>query len=172
MLSEDIVREVVLSVLGRTQQYFQDEIGVALTEVGQESGTVDLLELRCLTAIVALGGEINLLIAFSFDSCLTDPVYTSLTADIDVPDDEQDLYRCEAVAELVNTIIGNCTADFQRPDQRISLSPPVVIQDAKRIQRSRNSVFNRLRLQSRLGNLDINFVGPVELFDKRLNYVK
>ncbi len=99
MLSEKIVREVVLSVLRRTQQYFQDEIGVTLTEVGQESGNIDLLELRCLTAIVALGGEINLLIAFSFDSGLTDPVYTSLTTDIDVPDDEQDIYRCEAVAE-------------------------------------------------------------------------
>jgi len=172
MPSRKLIAEVVASILARTRRHFEEEFGIGVTDVSQDRGNIEMLEIHDLTAIVGVGGPVNLLIAFSFEQRLVDALYARMTADIEVPPGEEDLYRGSAAAEIVNTIIGNCTADFQEREHGISLTPPVILEKAKHIRRMKNAVFMSRSLDTEFGRVDINLVGPTELFDGSLNYVK
>lgn len=171
MPEKQLIRKVVAALLARTCSYLAEEFGVEVSEVSRDRGDIELLAIYDLTAIVGVGGPVNLLVAFSFERKLADVLYERMTEGIEVESGEEDLYRGSVVAEIVNTVIGNCTADFQQAGQSISLTPPVVLDQAKRIQRMKNATFISRTVHTDFGCLDINLVGPTELFDDKLDYV-
>lgn len=171
MPEKQLIRDVVTATLARTRSYLAEEFGIDVRRISRDSGNIELLAIHDLTAIVGVGGPVNLLVAFSFERELANVLYQRMTEGMDVAPGEEDLYRGSVVAEIVNTVIGNCTADFQQADQRISLTPPVVLDQAKRIQRMKNATFISRTVHTDFGCLDINLVGPTELFDDKLDYV-
>lgn len=166
------VDAVVASTLERTRSYFEEEFGILVADISQDSGDVATLDIHGLTAIVGVGGPVSLLVAFSFEQRLMDVLYERMTNGMEVPGCEEDAYRSSVAGEIINTIIGNCTADLQQSDEAISLTPPMVVDSIKHIHRMNNAVFISRTLNSDFGCVDINLVGPGELFDKSLNYVK
>jgi CheY-specific phosphatase CheX len=171
MPEKQLIRKVVTATLERTRSYLAEEFGIEVNEITRDRGDIEMLAIHDMTAIVGVGGPVNLLVAFSFERRLADVLYERMTDGIDVEPGEEDLYRGSVVAEIVNTVIGNCTADFQQSDQRISLTPPVVLDQTKRIQRMKNATFISRTVHTDFGCLDINLVGPTELFDDKLDYV-
>ncbi|MGE5503068.1 MAG: chemotaxis protein CheX [Actinomycetota bacterium] len=165
-----IIPTVLDSVLERARSVLESEAGV--TVLGAEAIHCDArkLQLHDLTAIAGLGGPISLLIAFSFERSLLDTIFARVAADIEVPEQEADLYVRDAAAETVNTILGLCTADFQNMEKSIALSPPVIVEDARCIHRPKNAVFASMRVRTSAGSLGVGIVGPRELFDEWLNY--
>ena len=168
--NKTIIPRVMASILGQTREVLAAE--AVITVEGAETFDCDVrrLQLHDMTVIAGLGGPISLLIAFSFERSLIESIFERVTADIEVPGDETDLYRREAVAEIVNTILGLCTADLQNIEESIALSPPVILEDARCIHRPKNAVFASMRIRTEKGIVSVSFVGPRELFDDQLNY--
>jgi len=167
------VMQVMQSVITRTRDYFDEEFGIGLIESDGGCGDVDSLTLHDMTAIIGMGGAVNLLIAFSFDKGLINALYEQMTADFDVQADEVQMFHKAAAGEVVNTVLGHCTVDFQEMDGRvISLTPPVIIDKVKHIHRMKDAMFYTQTLSTKLGRMDINLVGPRELFNTNLEYVK
>jgi CheY-specific phosphatase CheX len=153
------------SVITRTRAYFDGEFGISLIESDSGSGDLGSLTLLDMTAIIGMGGEVNLLIAFSFDEGLINALYERMTADFEVLADEVGIFREAAAGEVVNTVLGHCTVDFQGVNrQAISLTPPVIIDKVKHIYRMKNAMFYTQKLNTEFGCMDINLVGPRELF--------
>ncbi len=76
------VHQVMQSALARTRSYFESEFGISETVVETGAGDVNSLTLLDMTAIIGMGGQINLLIAFSFQSSLIDALYQRMTSDL------------------------------------------------------------------------------------------
>lgn len=165
------IAQVVAAALSRTCSYFEEEFGITVDEVSKDRGSVEMLEIHGLTAIIGLGGVVSLLVAYSFEQGLVDALYERMTDGLDVPPDEKEMYRRTVAADVVNTVIGNCTADLQQ-DSVISLTPPIILDSVKHIHRMKNAVFISRSLKTQFGCVDINLVGPSELFDSSLNYLK
>jgi CheY-specific phosphatase CheX len=167
------VHQVMQSALARTRSYFESEFGISETVVETGAGDVNSLTLLDMTAIIGMGGQINLLIAFSFQSSLIDALYQRMTSDLDVQPDKIEMYREAAAGDVVNTVLGHCTIDLQKLDQQgISMTPPVILDQVKTIQRMKNSMFHTQSLSTALGRMNISLVGPRELFDTDLEYAK
>ncbi len=167
------VAQVMQSVINRTRTYFAEEFGISLIESDSSDGNLDSLTLLDMTAIIGMGGAVNLLIAFSFDDGQINALYERMTADFEVKADEVSVFREAAAGEVVNTILGRCTVDFQGLDGRvISLTPPIIIERVKHIHRMKNAMFHTQTLNTEYGRMDINLVGPRELFNTKLEYVK
>lgn len=168
--NKTIIPRVMASILGQTREVLAAEAVIAVDGAETFDCDVTKLQLHDMTVIAGLGGPISLLIAFSFESSLVDALFSRVTADIEVPSGEEDLYRRETAAEIVNTILGLCTSDFQNIEESIALSPPVIIEDARCIHRPKNAVFANMRIRTERGIVSVSFVGPRELFDDHLNY--
>jgi len=169
----DEVEQVMQSAIARTRSYFDNEFRVSVDEVQSGAGDLDSLTLLDMTAIIGMGGRVNLLIAFSFDEGLINTLYQRMTDDLDVQPSEVQMYREATAGEVVNTILGNCTIDLQKLDQQvISMTPPIVLDHTKTIRRMRNSMFYTQGLHTAFGSMTISLVGPRELFETNLDYAK
>jgi CheY-specific phosphatase CheX len=162
--------EVMAVIERRTNFYTATQLKLAVRDVTRQMSFVDKVRLRDLTAMVALGPDIDLYIAYSFDSKLIAKVTEIATRDLGVTVEEQNLYRDDSASEMVNIIVGNSTADLAVCGQALRLSPPVVIQGAKCLHPHADAAYATLTFRFEDGNLDVIFVGPRPLFDDQLNF--
>ncbi|BAE50750.1 response regulator [Paramagnetospirillum magneticum] len=159
------------AVLTRTRDYFQEEIGLKVSRAKPRTGNVDALQLRDVTAVVCTDGPVKLLIAFSFQRVLLEHLREVMTADLNVLPSERELFLRETAGETVNFILGHATADLAEGGNVIRLSPPSVLDEEKNILRPKKAIFTTIEMTTSHGTLDINFIGPSELFDRRLNFI-
>ena len=172
-LSIDDLKFVMQSAIARTHSYFENEYGISVSELDPDEASQDSLMLFETTAIIGLGGRINVLIAFSFQTCLINTLYERMTEGFAVEPGEVDAYREAAAGEVVNTILGNCTIDLQKLDrQAISLTPPVILNEVKTIRRIKGSVFHKRSLTTAWGSMTVCLIGPKERFRPNLEYSK
>jgi len=157
------------AVLTRTRDYLQEEIGLKVSRAKPRTGNVDALQLRDITTVVCTDGPIKLLIAFSFQRPLLEHVREVVTAALDLRPEERELFLRETAAETVNFILGHATADLAEEGNEMRLSPPTVLDEEKNILRPKKAIFTSIEMATSHGILDINFIGPSELFDIRLN---
>lgn len=165
------VKTLVTVVRRWTRGFLQTEMGLSIHDEAVRLDRVQRIDLQDLTSIVGVGGPVNMFIAFSFDTPLVDHVTTAMTEGLDVEDMDPADLRQDAAGEVINTIIGNSTSDFQGRGETISLSPPVTLDGAKSVFRSKNAVFCTVRLKTDHGALDLDFIGPRDYFDEHLNYL-
>lgn len=167
------VAQIMQSIITRTRAYFEGEFAISVAEINGSGGHWDELILLDMTAIVGMGGAINLLVAFSFQQGLITAMYERMTEGLDILPDDVDMYREAAAGEVVNTILGHCTLDLQKLDRRgIVMTPPVILDRVNTIRRMKGAMIYIQRLDTALGCMTISLVGPRELFNTNLEYVK
>ena len=167
------VMQIMQSVITRTRAHFESEFGICLAETNCNAGRLDTLTLLDMTAIIGMGGAVNLLIAFSFQEGLINAMYERMTNGLGIQPDEVDMYREAAAGEVVNTILGHCTIDLQDLDRRgIAMTPPVILDRVKTIRRMKEAMFYTQSLDTALGCMTISLVGPRGLFNTKLEYVE
>jgi len=159
---------VMQSMITKTQDYFETEHQTCFTDVDLGIVGVDAPALLDMTAIVGLGGKIDLRAVFSFQTSLVNAVYTWMTVGFQDRPEEVERHRQAAIGELVNTILGHCTLDFGHLDsQGISLTPPVILDPDNVFPEMNPAVFSRHCLNSMYGRLNISLVGSQEVFPKK-----
>lgn len=164
------VTEVMNIIERRTISFAAEELGLTARPGQRRLQDIKQLELRDLTALVAVGPRVDLYIAYSFTAKLIKEITERFTADLNLPLEDMPKYVHESACEMVNIIVGNSTAELAERGKSLHLSPPVVLVGAKQIHRHNDAVFATVTLDFDQGELDIAFVGPQHLFDTNLNY--
>lgn len=170
-LLEHDIAPVLKTVERRAIAFFHDQLDLVAEKIGHSIHREDQFTLREMTAIVGVGSSQGLYIAFSYDLPLVKAMTRKYTAELTIAPEEEDLYMRETALDVVNVIIGNCTADLARQREVIALSPPVLALGARTMQGRPKSAVAVMALTFPEGALDIAFVGPKLLFDEHLNYI-
>ena len=161
--------KAMAAVLKRARNYLQDEIHLGIDRTKSSTGSVNTLNLRAITAVVCTGGPIRLIIAFSFDRRVLERLREVATRDFVVEPHEHELFLRETAAEVTNFILGHATADLEEEGCHVTLSSPVVIDASRRIHRPKKAMFATLELRTAFGIIDMDFIGPPDMFDQHLN---
>lgn len=165
----DTLEFVMRSVVAKTRHYFENEHRVAMNETRSEVGDLTSMTLLDLTAMISLGGTINLHVAFCFQQSLVSAVCDWMTAGFGEHPEALANYREAAVGEVVNTILGHCTTDLQHLDREgISMTPPVIIERVDAMHGMRTPMFYTQSLNTALGCLNISLVGSRNIFTTTL----
>lgn len=159
------VQGVMQSVVDRAQNYLNAEFRLDMQVHEFGTGCVDCLELKGLTTIIGMGGKVGLLVAMSFEQPVVDALFTQMTQGMGITEEEADGMKEAVVGEVANTILGHCTSDFGSIDEAISLTPPIIIDQAKSIRRAKHAAFYCKSLSCSLGCIDINLVGPPDVIN-------
>ena len=166
------VKAFLDALTARTRAFFLDELGLATTETAFHFDDVQKLDLRHLTAILSATGQLKLYLAYSFDAPLIEAAFAAYTADLDIAEDEREDAIQETAGDIINIIVGNALADVANNGPSITLSPPIILTEAKSVMRHRGAKFASAELTAETGALAIHLIGPGELFDDALEYVK
>ena len=164
------ISQVVRVVEKRTIAFLRDELGLAVVGIDRRLRHEEHVVLRSMTAIVGVGSQVGLYIAYSYDESLIRAMTKRYTAELTIPPGDDELYMRETASDVVNVIVGNCTADLSQQGRLITLSPPVLALGARTIQARPKTTIATLTLRFADGALDVAFVGPRLLFDDHLNY--
>ncbi|EHJ46398.1 hypothetical protein DFW101_0381 [Solidesulfovibrio carbinoliphilus subsp. oakridgensis] len=156
----------------RTEAFFREELGIGITSRSFQIDDVQKLDLKHLTAIMSATGALKLYLAYSFEAALIDAAFTAYTADLDIDPGERDDAIQETAGDIINIIVGNALADIAAKGPAIALSPPIILTEAKSVMRHRGAKFASAELATAAGNLSIHLIGPGELFNDSLEYVK
>lgn len=162
----DLSARLVHSVVHRSRHYLQRHFGLETSVSQPMLHAQNTLSLAGYSAVIGLGGVVNIMVVASYDQTLVEHILRRELGEIPLDSAEQETYLGEAASETTNVILGHCTADLAAPGQTVSLSPPVVIQDARSFRRPRDAVFLEVSLQTAQGQLRLNFVGPVECLSR------
>ncbi|NMG03335.1 chemotaxis protein CheX [Azoarcus taiwanensis] len=165
------IDRIMSSIACRTREYLGAEFGVTITAANAHCSESDQLTLPRMTTVIALGGNINMLVAFGFDERLIDLIFDKMTEGFEVGEDEVAMYREAATGEAVNTILGHCTSDLaDDAGGVITMTPPVILEGVKTIRRMKDASFYTQNLDSMFGQVTVNLVGPRMIFDNHLDY--
>jgi len=166
------VKAFLDALTARTKAFFQEELGLKTTTAGLHFDDVQKLDLRHLTAILSATGQLKLYLAYSFDAPLIEAAFAAYTADLDIAEEEREDAMQETAGDIINIIVGNALADVAGQGPTIALSPPIILTEAKSVMRHRGAKFASAELTAAAGTLAIHLIGPGELFDDALEYVK
>lgn len=156
-LEGDDFKDMIPPVVERTVLYLHEEIDVKIEKVYKPSTTIEKRRLRRMTAIIAVNGRFNFMISLSFDKHFLEEMFKRMTEGMDVPEEEVPLYKREAAGDMANTIIGNCTPIFEKPGERVGLSPPLILEGGRNVQAPAGAVHYGIRLKTDIGFMDIDF---------------
>lgn len=172
VLAADISR-IMDSALANITDYFATEFEMETDILPANSGEIAELSLREMTAIVGIGGTIDLFIAFSFEDSLINALYEQMADGLDISPEEAEEMKKATAAEIVNIAAGHCTTDLQDMDSEIiPITPPTVLDLVKRVPRLKSAIFHLRSIITAAGALDLYLIGPRELFSNELEYVK
>lgn len=158
-MNNDISTKFIMDVIvNRTITYLKEEVNVNLKGEGIGVADTKRLDLKQLTALMTIGGNVNMNIIFSFDEDLIETIFTVYTEEIDILPEERLESLEETAGDIINIIIGNATADLTTPGQVISISPPVVLPSAKSIIRYKNTKFHGRVLHTDHGDMSLLFM--------------
>jgi hypothetical protein len=105
---------MVKTVELRTVSFFHDELDLVPAKVERRIHHKDRFMLREITAIVGVGSSEGLYIAFSYSQLLAHAMMKRYTKELSIAADEEALYMRETASDVVNVIVGNCTADLTK----------------------------------------------------------
>jgi CheY-specific phosphatase CheX len=164
------ITSVLEVVEHRTVSFMKEQLGLTVNSIQRRVVKEEHVMLRSMTAIVGVGSKAGLYIAYSYEDSLIKAMMKRYTEGLSVSPDEEDLYIRETASDVVNVIVGNCTADLARRGELITLSPPVLMVGARTIQARTETMIASVTLRFPEGELDIAFVGPRIMFDDHLNF--
>lgn len=165
------ISTVLKVVEQRTTSFLRDELGLLVKGISRRLHHEESVMLRDMTAIVGVGSQAGLYIAYSYDETLIRAMMLRYAAELSIAPEDESLYMRETASDVVNVIVGNCTSDLAKRGEVVTLSPPVLALGAKTIQGRPKTAIAVLTLQFEEGTLDVAFVGPKLLFDDHLNYM-
>lgn len=160
---------MVPALAERTRQHLSGEMDIAVRDLHETDDITDALTLEHLTAVVGIGGPSGLLVAFTFSPQIAEALFQTTLVALGLPEDEAEAFRDACLTEFANVIAGNWIADFAQPGTPVCLTPPVLVEGAKRIHHVPNATFHSLSVHTDAGRLDIHLVGPQNRFDLHLN---
>jgi len=166
------VKRIMDIIAEQTAGFLKEEVDVEVSNTQFHLEDVNRLQLKYLTSLLSVGGNINMYLVFSFDEKLMNRIFEVYTEDIDIEEDEREEYVEETAGDVINIIVGNATAALQSDGVVIQLSPPVILTEAKKIGRQKDAAFYMADMQTPYGDLSVFCAGPKKLLDDQLNYVE
>ncbi len=126
-LQDDELIGVMAIVERRTVAFMHDHLTMSTGATDHRLHHAEGFSLRAMTAIVSVGSETGFYIAFSYDEPLIQAVFRRYTAELSITPEQEPFYVKETAADIINVIIGNCTADLANEGNLLKLSPPLVM---------------------------------------------
>ncbi len=145
------------SLILQSKLFFTEDMGIEIDDITQNEKSVDL-NLKSHTAMIGVGGELNMMVVISFDTPMLDKIIEVFMEGEDVAPEEKEEITESVTGEVLNTIIGLAIPTFPKRGKGVTITPPISISDASSIKKNKNSKILTANIKTRYGELSISAV--------------
>lgn len=114
------------SIVQRTVLFLAEDAAVNARDVNYELSDVQKLQLKEITSIITVEDDAKMTLAFSFDRTLIYKIFVQYSQGIEIDQSEIEMYIEETAGDMINIVLGNVLAQFQRNDRSFAVSTPLV----------------------------------------------
>lgn len=161
-------KDVLVPIIKRVKTYLEDELGIDVFNTSDIT-CPDNIHIKKNTVMIGTTGSIKLIITLGFDDILLNKLFEIFIGDDDIEDSDIEEVRNSVACEVTNTIIGNAI-DNPIDNSDIYITPPVLIYEAKTLNKSKNSKFVFVTFITEYGEIELTAVGPKEQFENELEF--
>lgn len=163
------VDNVLSPILTKLQDYLKKDMRIPILEENFEINHTEHVILKKNTVMIGTGGDIQMIITFGYDDTLLDILVDGFLDGEKVDESELKEVQESVCCEIANIIIGN-TIKSPIDGSLVSITPPILIQEAKSLAKHKNSTIMVSVVKTKFGDIQLSAVGPKELFAKRLEF--
>src|SRR5258708_36268368 len=113
---DDVLDQEITAVMKvveqRTIAFLKEQLDLSVEKISRRLHHEESVVLREMTAIVGVGSRKGLYIAYSYDESLIRAMTARYAAELSFPPEQEGLYMRETASDVVNIIVGNCTAEL------------------------------------------------------------
>lgn len=157
------------NLIDRTSKFLQEEASIQVKQAVQTLDSLNTLEIESVTSILTVEDFHKTIVAFSYQKPLLEAIFSKYAEGLRISPEEYSSFLEETAGDMINIIIGNALADFQKPGIAFNLSTPIIINEAKSIFKYKKSELITARLTTELGSMLIICVSPGAYYDRKLN---
>lgn len=162
------VKDMIQSLQRRTADFLLSEMDLSIDLSPIMSKELKKLELWDVTSIISLGGDLQMLVAFSFDHSLIHHLFDMYSEELGLAQEDKEICFGEIAGDIINNIVGNATADFQYESSLITVTPPVIITDARSLIRHKKAEFVSVILKCDKGSMQIFCVVAMDINELKI----
>ncbi len=160
METVELLKQVLNAIVYRAELFLKDEMDIE-TRFDGSYRIVDKIDLKKYTTMIGIGGSLNLLFYTTYDDLLLDNL-TRTMAFGEIGEEEFLQLRESASGEIANMIVGHSIGDFPSKGEGVSITPPVIIEDAKSIMKTNGTRMVTATLSTRYGKMEFNVIGSLK----------
>lgn len=164
-----IEKELLMPMLERSVSFFNNDMGISVTSKSSEVVCPKQVELKKNTAMVGTGGTIQVIITMSYNDILLEKLVEAFLEGEEPEEEEMDELRESVSSEIVNIIVGNSLTN-PVDGTLLTLTPPVLIYEAKSLFRHKSSGIATATIVTEFGDMLLTVIGPKESFADELNF--
>jgi len=147
----------------QSKLFLNGDMGINIEDVKTDEVDINKLQLKDYTSMVGTGGSLNILIVITYQQSLLDYLMEQFLEGEEVSEDERQDYLDSVSGEVINTIIGLALPTFPNRGKGVTITPPIMINDASHITKNKNSEIISANIVTDQGEMSIGAVGPVDI---------
>ncbi|MCX6051195.1 MAG: chemotaxis protein CheX [Campylobacterales bacterium] len=145
------------SLILQSKLFFTEDMGIEIDDIAREEDSVDL-NLKSHTAMIGVGGELNMMVVISFDDTMLDKLVEVFMEGEDVASEEEEEIKESVTGEVINTIIGLALPTFPKRGKGVTITPPISINDASNIKKHKDSKIVSANIRTHFGELSMSAI--------------
>lgn len=147
----------------QSKLFLNGDMGINIEDVKTDEVDINKLKLKDYTSMVGTGGSLNILIVITYEQSLLDYLMEQFLEGEEVSEDERQDYLDSVSGEVINTIIGLALPTFPNRGKGVTITPPIMINDASNISKNKNSEIISANIVTDHGEMSIGAVGSVNI---------
>ncbi|MCV6606874.1 MAG: chemotaxis protein CheX [Campylobacterales bacterium] len=161
--------DTILSPLAeRTKSFLKEDMGIEILEETKEIEVPNKFSLKDYTVTIGIGGSLSVLFIVSYEKSALDSLLKAFAYD-DIEPEEEDEMKESVASEIANTVIGNSLPNFPKGGDGVTITPPIVICEAKSINKQKDSNISISTIKTSGGEIVVGVIGPRKLFEEELH---
>lgn len=147
---------ILKSMTDNSIAFLQESMEIT-SEVDAENLVVQQITLNRHTAMIGIGGHLNVLFYIVYEEPLLDYL-TQVFAGEEIPSEEYEEFKISAAGEIANIIVGHAIAPLAKQGETINITPPAITEQAQSIIRSKCHIL-KTKLVTSQGAMCLYLIG-------------
>ena len=161
--------DVIKPIIKRAKSFLEEDMKIPILEHKVEIINSEHLLLKKNTAMIGTGGNIKIIITIGYDDEVLEKLVEAFSYGEVFKDEELEAIRESVSCEVANIVVGNAITNPLN-ESILSITPPVLIYEAKSLAKYKNSIIVTATIKTEFGEVQVSAIGPKELFVNILEF--
>ena len=147
------------SLILQVKLFLQEDMDIEIKNIDIIEIDSQQLNLKQHTSMIGVGGKLNLMAVISFDEGFLMHLVNLFMEGEEVDDEEIDEVKESVAGEVINTILGLALPTFPNRGKGVTITPPISINDARKVQKHKNSKILSADIETKYGKMSLSIIG-------------